>query len=222
MLGLSVDEALATTRAVRRRLDLDRPVDPGLIIECLELALQAPTPKAQSWRWLVVTDPGKKAALAELYRAAWDAYRESPRYVGNTYMGDEAEEQASHDRVAASAQYLAHNLDRVSTLVIPCVEARPSDQPTWTGAAATLGSIIQAAWSFMLAARERGLGTCWTTLHLTYEEQAAGILGVPADRYVQVALIPVAHAIGTDFRPAARKPLTEVMHWDGWGGIAPV
>lgn len=221
MLGLSVDEALATTRAVRRRLDLDRRVDPGLIIECLELALQAPTPKAQSWRWVVVTDPGQRTALAELYRSAWDAYSQSPQFVAKTYKGDDAAGQASHDRVAASAQYLAHNLDRVSTLVIPCVEARPADKPTWTGAAATLGSIIQAAWSFMLAARERGLGTCWTTLHLRHEEQAADILGIPSDRYVQVALIPVAHAIGTDFRPATRRPLAEVLHWDRWGGIAP-
>lgn len=221
MLGLSVDEVLTTTRAVRKRLDFSRPVEPQLIMECLELALQAPTPKSQRWRWVVVTDQDTRTALAELYRLAWDAYRQSPQFVGNTYKGDDPAVQASHDRVAASSEYLAHNLERVPALVIPCLAARPSDNPTWNGASAALGSIIQAAWSFMLAARERGLGTCWTTLHLQHENRASAILGIPNDRYVQVALIPVAHTIGTDFRPGVRKPLADVLHWDHWGGEPP-
>ena len=221
MPGLSVDEALATTRAVRRRLDLDRPVNPELIIECLELALQAPTPKAQNWRWLVVTDPNRRAALAEVYRTAWDAYLQSLGLVGKADQRDDAAEPVPLSRIGVSAQYLADNLHRVPALVIPCV-ARPCYEPTWTGAATEIGSIIKATWSFMLAARERGLGTCWTRLHVRHEEQAADIVGIPADRYVQIALIPVAHAIGTDFRSATRKPLAEVLHWDRWGGVAPV
>ena len=171
---------------------------------------------------MVVTDPDTRTALAELYRAAWDAYRQSPQFVGNTYTGDDPEVQASHDRVAASSEYLAHHLEKAPALVIPCLAARPSDNPTWNGAAAALGSIIQAAWSFMLAARERGLGTCWTTLHLRHEERAAEILGIPGDQYVQVALIPVAHTIGTDFGPGVRKPLAEVLHWDHWQAVPPV
>lgn len=222
MLGLSVDEVLTTTRAVRRRLDLSRPVEPQLIMECLELALQAPTPKSQSWRWVVVTDPHTRTALAELYRTAWDAYCQSPQFVGNTYKGDDPVVRASHERVAASSEYLAHHLEQVPAFVIPCLAARPGDDPTWNGAAAALGSIIQAAWSFMLAARERGLGTCWTTLHLRHDKAAAQILGIPDDRYVQVALIPVAHTVGTDFGTGVRKPLAEVLHWDHWGGAAPV
>ena len=207
MLGLSVDEALTTTRAVRRRLDFDRPLDPRLITECLELAMQAPSGgNIQGWKWVVATDEGKRAELAELYRKSWAGYVKAPFFVGNIYKGDDPAVQASYDRTVASAQYLADNLERAPAFMIPCVAARTADRPTWGGAAATLGSIIQAAWSFMLAARERGLGTCWTTLHLTYEEQAAEILGIPHDRYAQVALIPVAHSIGTDFRPGSRKP----------------
>ena len=222
MLGLSVDEVLTTTRAVRKRLDFERPVDPRLITECLELALQAPSgSNAQGWQWVVVTDPDKKAALAGLYRQSWYAYRDSPHYVGNTYQGANAAVRASYDRVLASAQYLADNLQRAPVFLIPCLATRTSDKPTWSGAAATLGSVIQAAWSFMLAARERGLGTCWTTLHLMHEQQAAEILGIPHERYVQVALIPVAHTIGTDFRPGIRKPLANVLHWDGWEGVPP-
>ena len=223
MLGLTVDAVLTTTRAVRKRLDFDRPLDPQLIIECLDVALQAPSgSNAQGWDWMVVTDPGKKAALAELYRQSWNAYKESPFFVGKTYSGDDPVVQASYDRAVVSAQYLADNLERAPAFLIPCLAARSDDRPTWTGAAATLGSIIQAGWSFMLAARERGLGTCWTTLHLMHEEQAAQILGIPHDRYVQVALIPIAHSIGTDFRPGSRKPLSEVLHWDNWNGSSPV
>ena len=222
MLGLSVDEVLTTTRSVRKRMDFDRPVDPRLVTECLGLALQAPSGgNTQGWGWVVVTDPDKKAGLAELYRQSWAAYVESPHFVGNTYEGDDPAVQASYDRVRASAQYLADNLERAPVFLIPCLPVRTANRPTWGVAAATLGSVIQAAWSFMLAARERGLGTCWTTLHLMHEARAAEILGIPHDRYVQAALIPVAHTIGTDFRPGSRKPLADVLHWDGWEGVAP-
>ena len=222
MLGLSVDELLTTTRAVRKRLDFDRPVHPKLITECLGLALQAPSGgNMQNWQWVVVTDPHKRAALAELYRESWSAYVESPYFPGNAPEHNDPAVQASYDRVVVSAQYLADNLERAPVFLIPCLAAPTDRRPTWSGAAATLGSVIQASWSFMLAARERGLGTCWTTLHLAYEQEAAEILGIPHDRYVQVALIPVAHTIGTDFRPGTRKPLEAVLHWDGWKGAPP-
>ncbi len=226
MLGLTVDEVLTTTRAVRRRLDFDRPLDPQLIIDCLEVALQAPSgSNAQGWHWVVVTDSTKKLALAELYRTAWNAYRSAPYFVGKTYHGDDPAVQASFERTVASAQYLADNLQRSPALLIPCVAARnpetPDERPSWSGAAGTLGSVIQAAWSFMLAARERGLATCWTTLHLMHEEQAAQILDIPYGQYVQVALIPVAHSIGTNFQRSSRKPLQDVLHWECWNGSAP-
>ena len=222
MLGLSADELLTTTRAVRKRLDFDRPVDPKLITECLDIALQAPTGgNRQDWAWVVVTDPAKKAALAGHYREAWSAYVKSPYFPTNEPPHEDPAVQASFERVADSAQYLSDNLERAPVFLIPCLAQSRVDQPSWGGAASRLGSVVQASWSFMLAARERGLGTCWTTLHLAYEQQAAEILGLPYDDCVQVALIPVAHTIGTDFRPGMRKPLARVLHWNEWKGAIP-
>lgn len=217
MLGLSVDEVLTTTRAVRKRLDFDRPVDPDLVVECLNIALQAPSGgNRQDWQWVVVTEPAKKTALAELYRRSWAAYVKSPYFAGNEPPHRDPAIQASFVRIADSAQYLADNLERAPLWLIPCLEVPRVETPSWGGAASRLGSVIQASWSFMLAARERGLGTCWTTLHLAYEQQAAEILGIPYDECTQVALIPVAHSLGTDFRRGTRMPLADVLHWDGW------
>ena len=222
MLGLSADELLTTTRAVRKRLDFDRPVDAKLITECLSVALQAPTGgNLQDWLWMVVTEPAKKEALADLYRQAWSAYVKSDFFPTNAGPRDDPVEQASFERIAASAQYLSDNLERAPAFLIPCLAVSRVDRPSWGGAASRLGSVIQASWSFMLAARERGLGTCWTTLHLAYEKPAAEILGIPYDRCTQVALIPIAHTIGTDFRAGLRKPVSEVLHWDTWGGAPP-
>ena len=222
MLGLSADELLTTTRAVRKRLDFDRPVDPNLIIECLGIALQAPTGgNRQDWIWMVVTDPTKKAALAELYRQSWASYVQSPHFPTNAPPHEDPVVQASFERIADSAQYLSDNLERAPAFLIPCLAVSRVDRPSWGGAASRLGSVIQASWSFMLAARERGLGTCWTTLHLAYEQQAAEVLQIPYERCTQVALIPIAHTIGTDFRVGTRKPMSEVLHWDAWEGTPP-
>ena len=222
MLGLSADELLTTTRAVRTRLDFDRPVDPKLVTECLDIALQAPSGgNRQDWAWMVVTDPAKKTALSELYRRSWSDYRESPYFPTNSPPHEDPAVQASFDRIADSAQYLAGNLERAPVFLIPCLVQSRLDRPSWGGAASRLGSVIQASWSFMLAARERGLGTCWTTLHLAYEQQVAEILSLPYDDCVQVALIPVAHTIGTDFRPGMREPLDKLLHWNEWKGAIP-
>jgi nitroreductase len=203
-----VDRLLSTTRAVRRRLDLDRPVELDVVLECLRLAVQAPTAgNEQSWRWLVVTDAGKRAALADLYRAA-----------GLDYLS-QAAGSAEHDpqthRVYESALHLAHVLERVPVHVIPCMTRRVDGRPTGVVASA-YGSIIPAAWSFQLALRSRGLGTAWTTLHLFSEAEAAALLGIP-DGVTQVALLPVAYTKGTDFRPAARPPVETVTYVDTWG-----
>ena len=222
MLGLSADELLTTTRAVRKRLDFDRPLDPGLITEGLHIALQAPSGgNRQDWQWMVVTAPSKQTALAELSRQAWAAYVESPYFPTNEPPREDPAVQASFERIADSAQYLADNLERAPVLLIPCLATSRVDRPSWGAAASRLGSVIQASWSFMLAARQRGLGTCWTTLHLAYEQQAAEILGIPYDQCTQVALIPVAHTIGTDFRPGTREPLAKVLHWNEWKGVPP-
>ena len=205
------DRLLSTTRAVRKRLDLEKPVPESVLRECLELTLQAPTgSNKQGWRWVVVKDAAKRAALADLYRQG----------VGNYLVDAAAESEAAgknqDKRVFTSAQYLAENLERVPVHVIPCirVDHLPPDQPrrVWP---VLMGSIMPAVWSFQLALRSRGLGSCLTTLHLAKADEAAELLGIP-DGIMQCGLLPVAYTIGTDFQPAKRPPLDTVVHWDGW------
>ncbi|MCB1040152.1 MAG: nitroreductase family protein [Acidimicrobiales bacterium] len=201
------DRLLTTTRAVRRRLDLDRPVEREVILDCLRIATQAPTASnGQTWRWMVVTDADKRRALADLYREAGMGYLE---------VASQQEQDPQTARVYASALELAEQLERVPVHVIPCVEGRVDGVPLGL-AAAVFGSIIPAAWSFQLALRSRGLGSVWTTLHLFEERRAAELLGIP-DSVTQVALIPVAYTLGDDFRPATRGPVEEITSWDTWG-----
>lgn len=214
----TVDHLLTTTRAVRKRLDLDRPVDPEVIEECLDLAVQAPTgSNAQRWRFVVVTDADKRAALAKIYHRAW-----TNSYGGQlTALGDATDERSVQlRRVLESADYLAENLHRVPVLVIPCVLGRLGDGAPPADWAGFLGSIFPAVWSFQLALRSRGLGSVLTTIHVHGEAEAAEILGIP-DTVTQVALVPVAYTRGTDFKPAARRPAREVTYWDGWRSPRP-
>jgi nitroreductase len=208
----TVDELLTTTRAVRKRLDLDRPVPPEVIEECLELAIQAPTgSNAQQWRFLVVTEQAKKEALTKIYRAAWESHYGGQR----EQLADAADERAAQQlRVVDSATYLAENLHRVPAFVIPCLLGRADggSAGNWAG---FLGSIFPAVWSFQLALRSRGLGSVLTTLHVHGEAEAADVLGIPGT-VTQVALIPVAYTKGTDFKPARRRPARELTYWDEW------
>jgi nitroreductase len=199
----TVDKLLTTTRAVRRRLDLTRPVDLDVVLECLRLAIQAPTgSNQQTWRWIVVTDAEVRTSLAELYRGL-PADR-PPTRLGS--VPPPADQQA---RVTDSAGYLMEHLHEVPVLVVPCVE-------DVGGAAGWAPSIYPAVWSFMLALRSRGLGSVLTTVHLYREAEAAALLGVP-DGFVQSSLIPVAHHTGDDFRPADRRPVEEITYLDRWG-----
>jgi len=203
----ATDHLLTTTRAVRRRLDLERPVDPAVVLECLRIAVQAPTgSNAQTWRWMVVTDPAKRAELARLYREGGEGYLRAAA------AGDM---DGQTRRVYESALHLTEILDRVPVHVVPCITGRADNAPNVVSAS-MYASIIPAAWSFMLALRSRGLGSAWTTLHLIKEQEAATLLGIPAD-VTQVALIPVAHTTGGDFKPAARGPVEEITYWDNWG-----
>lgn len=214
-LQLTADEVLSTTRAVRKRMDFDRPVDIDIIRDCLRLAVQAPTgSNQQGWHFVVVTDEARRQALAEIYRRAFGIYRTMPMAAGNLVTGDPARD-AVQQRVMDSAGYLAENLQRAPVHVIPCVAGRVDGMPL-LASASLLGSIIPAAWSFCLAARARGLGTSWTSLHLMFEQEAAGVLGIPHESISQVALIPVAYSLGTEFKPAPRAPLDTVMHLEGW------
>ncbi len=216
MTTATVDEVLTTTRSVRRRLDLSRPVDRSLLRECLSIALQAPTGgNNQGWHFVVVTDEATRGAVAEAFREGAVAYasRDRPRPAPRRPRTDA--ERATRRRVMASAGYLFEHLHEVPALVIPCIEGRADEGPLVDQATA-FGSILPAVWSFMLAARARGLGTSWTTAHLVAEERVAGLLGIPFPDVTQVALVPVAHTIGEEFHPAPRRPVDEVAHWDRW------
>ncbi len=215
LLPLNPDELLSTTRSVRKRLDLDRPVERDVIEECLRIAQQAPTASnTQTWHFVIVTDPEKRQALADLYRKGWNAYRSSPGYAGRVQAQD-PERAKVQQRVGSSSEYLAEHMQDVPVHVIPCIRGR-TDGLRGNQQASHWGSIIQAAWSFMLAARARGLGTVWTTLHLPYEREAAEVLGIPYDDVMQTALIPLAYTKGTDFKPAPRAPLDSIVHWNDW------
>lgn len=213
LLDLTPDELLTTTRSVRKRLDLERPVERSVIEECLEIAIQAPTgSNTQGWQWMVVGADDKKQAIADAYGRFFDPYAQAP---GATY--DEGDPRAdAQPRVKDSATYLREHFHEVPYLVIPCIEGRP---PTDGGAfaqASWWGSLLPAVWNFMLALRARGLGSAWTTLHLPAEEEIAELLGIPHDRFTQAGLFPVAYTLGTDFKQASRVPATELTHWDTW------
>jgi nitroreductase len=220
-LGLSVDEVLATTRAVRKRLDFDKPVEAEVIKECLESDIQSPTgSNMQAWQWMVVTDADKRQALGDLYRQGWAQYVTMQGSVATVDTGGDPARAAQQDRVLNSAEYLAENFHRVPVMMIPILPGRMDGLPAMA-ATSMLGSILPGAWSFMLAARERGLGTAWTTIHLMFEQQAAEVLGIDYENYTQCALITCGYSQGTDFKPASRPPIETVLHWDTWGGAAP-
>jgi nitroreductase len=214
-LDLTPDQLLTTTRSVRKRLDFSRPVEREVLVECLRIAQQAPTASnRQDWHFVVVTDPEKRAGLAKLYRDSFAFYRANPGAPGSFEHGDAAR-VATQARVRSSADYLAERMHEVPVHVIPCI-ARRTDNAPIAAQASVFGTIGPATWSFMLAARARGLGTVWTTLHLRYEREAAELLGIPFEQVMQTSLIPVAYTLGTDFKPAPRDPLERMVHWEGW------
>ncbi len=213
-LPLTSDEVLTTTRTVRKRLDLTRPVPMPLIRECLEIALQAPSgSNSQGWEWLVITDPQQRAAVSAVYKRACEEYLEAMPSVEKLSGGD-PERAATMGRIRESTRYLSDHMAEVPVLVIPCIRAgrHGLDAGNQSG---LWGSILPAAWSYMLAARSRGLGTAWTTLHLTYEAEVAEVLQLPPG-IAQAMLIPTAYYTGETFKPAARTPLDSVLHVDRW------
>ena len=211
---MDAQTVLTTTRSVRKRLDFDRPVPRELLLECLEVAVQAPTgSNLQGWQFVIVTDPEKKRAIGEWYRESWYEYakRRPQRYERDDLRREQL------PRVASSAQYLADRMHEIPAMVIPCIEGRV-DVPGASNLdmAGLYGSILPAAWSFMLAARDRGLVGAWTTLHLKYERQTAELLGIPYDRYTQAALITLGFSTGGEFKPAERIALESLIHWEKW------
>lgn len=211
-LDLTADQLLTTTRSVRKRLDLDRDVPLDLVRECLEIALQAPSASnRQTWHWVVVTDAAQRAAIGDVYRRAVESYQASSASAARQFADDptRADQQA---RVGDSIAYLGERMGQVPVLVIPCLKVGKLPDGNQAG---LWGSILPAAWSYMLAARSRGLGTAWTTLHLLHEQEVADLLGLPG-HIRQAALIPTAYSVGTDFKPAKRQPLEDVLHVDRW------
>jgi nitroreductase len=212
-LPLTPDELLTTTRSVRRRLDLDRPVPLELVQECLEVALQAPTgSNRQGWHWLVVTDQDKRRQIGDYYWAALDSYLNSGG-AADRLFADDPERAAVQHRIGASVRWLGEHMGSVPVLLIGCIRAGrtlPSGNQ-----AGLWGSLLPAAWSYMLAARARGLGTAWTTLHLQHEAEIAALLQLPEGVH-QGVLIPTAYYTGATFRPAPRQPLDRVLHIDQW------
>lgn len=213
-LNLTPDQLLTTTRAVRKRLDFSRPVPMELIRECLEIAVQAPTgANSQSWQFVVVTDAQKRAALGDIYRKGWQVYRNVP--PEGQRLPRDPERLQTLKRIVDSSEYLAEHIHEAPALLLPCITGRMDSAPV-VMQAGQWGSILPAVWSFMLAARERGLGTAWTTIHLFYEQEAADLLGIPFEKVMQCALIPVAYTLGDEFAPARREPLDKVLHVNGW------
>jgi nitroreductase len=211
-LALTPDELLTTTRSVRKRLDFTRPVPLDLVHECLEIALQAPSgSNRQTWHWVVITDENLRRVIGDYYRQAVASYLTSSGSAAALFA-DDPERSAVQQRVGDSVAYLGEHMGEAPVLVIPCITARrlaPGSQ------AGLWGSLLPAAWSYMLAARARGLGTAWTTLHLRYEKEISDLVGMPAD-VRQGALIPTAYYTGDTFMPAPRQPLDSVLHIDGW------
>lgn len=211
-LALSVDEVLTTTRAVRKRLDISRPVPRAVLEECLELALQAPNGSNRNqWRWIIVDDPAMIAKLAQEYRAAmgvlWDGQKRGDPSVTAGVPRE--------DKLLDSAYALAEKLDKVPAILIPLMPGRPEGKSA--GEQSVMwGSIIQAVWSFSLALRDRGLGSAWTTVTFRREKEIADLLGIPFTEYTQVGLFPIAYTIGTDFKKAWRKPVSEVLAYNGF------
>ncbi len=217
MLDLTPDQLLTTTRAVRRRLDYDRPVPPELVRECVAVALQAPSGSNNlTMQFVVVTDAAKRAAIGEIYRQCYTIYKGLDGiYVGSIHKDTDAE-QAQQQRVQSSADFLGEHMGEAPALVIACNAGGRIDGQPAVMSASTLGNILPAMWSFMLAARARGLGTAWTTLHLMMEQQIADVVGIPFAEVQQVCLSPLGYTVGTDFKPVLRPDPDTVIHWDTW------
>src|SRR6201988_1035383 len=212
-LNLSVDEVLSTTRSVRKRLDFDKPVGREVLMECLELALQAPTgSNSQGWQWMFVEDAEKKKEIGDIYLANACGYLSSP----SPDSPEGAPRGERMGKVRDSATYLAEHMHEAPVLMIPCIFGREDKQPL--GGVSFWASLFPAVWSFCLALRSRGLGSCWTTLHLLGDgqKQAAEVLGIPYDKYSQGGLFPIAYTKGTDFRPAKRLSAESLTHWNSW------
>jgi nitroreductase len=217
LLPLDADQLLTTTRAVRKRLDFSRPVEDSVIRECVEVAMQSPSgSNNMTMQFVVVRDEAKRQAIGEVYRQCYEIYRSLDGiYIGSIDKGDVAE-NAQQSRSASSADFLGNRMGDAPALILACNAGSRVEGAPAMMAASMMGNVLPAMWSFMLAARARGLGTAWTTVHLMMEQQVADIVGIPFDSVQQACLSPLAYTVGTDFKPAARPAADSIIHWDTW------
>lgn len=218
MTPLTAEELLTTTRAVRKRLDLEKPVDIELVKKCIEIAQQAPTASnRQNWHFLVITDQSIKNSLSDLFTKGWESYINSPTSVAKATSSDNPKKCETQRKIYESAKYLVDNLKNVPIFVIPCIEGRTDGSNiSVVVQSAIWGSIAPAVWNFMLAARLYGLGTTWTSFHLLFEKEAAELLNIPYEKVMQVALLPLAYFKGGSFKPAPRDSVEKIMHMNSW------
>lgn len=208
----TVDRLLTTTRAVRKRIDVDRPVEPEVIHECLQIASQAPSGgNRQPWRWMIVSDRSKKKIVAERYAESF------ARYIAPRKAQLRPDDLRGH-RMVESASYLSDHMADMPLLVIPCTLDQLPPDANAEQRASLYGGIFPAIWSFQLALRSRGLGSALTTLHLDFEREIGEALGIP-ETVTQVALLPVGYYTGGDFQPAPRRPVEEITYWDSWKAV---
>jgi nitroreductase len=217
LLDLNPDQLLSSTRAVRKRLDFTRDVSDDVIRECVSLAMQSPSgSNNMTMRFVVVKDAAKRRAIGDIYKACYGIYQSLDGvYIRSIDKGNDTD-NAQQTRSADSADYLGDHMGDAPALVIACAQGMRVDGVPAMMASSIMGNILPAMWSFMLAARARGLGTCWTTVHLMQEQAVADVLGIPFDTVQQVCLSPLAYTVGTDFKPAARPAADSIIHWDGW------
>jgi len=222
VLTLSPDEVLTTTRSVRKRLDLTRPVPRSLVAECMEIAFQAPNGRnLSSWQWVVIDDPQVMAEVGRIYNGALSDFTASAQ--GQAYRDSAAERAGSGNAAAEAERKMSESVDhlreimgRLPAAVVPLFPGR-TDKMNLFRQASSWGSVLPAVWSLFLALRVRGLGSCWTTVHLVREQEMADLLGIPSGEYTQVGFFPIAYTIGTDFKKAPRKPVAEVVSWNRFG-----
>jgi nitroreductase len=215
-LDLTPDEVLRTTRAVRKRLDFSRPVEDDVIRECVATAMQAPSgSNNMTMRFVVVKDEAKRKAIGEIYHQCFEIYKTLDGVYAGSLKKETEAEQAQQHRVTESALYLADHLGEAPAIVIACTAGRLDSAPAMM-AVSSMGNVLPGTWSFMLAARARGLGTAWTTIALMQEQAVADVVGIPFAEVQQACLTPLAYTIGTDFKPAARPDPDTIIHWDTW------
>jgi nitroreductase len=211
---LSAEEVLTTTRAVRKRLDLQRPVERDLIEACLRIAFQAPNGSdQQTWGWVLVDDRETKRQMVAIYRSALADFIDRPRADADVVQVT-VQQEPKQRRMAASVLYLTDHMEEVPVLLIPTFHGRVEHKGVFWQASGW-GSIAPGVWSFMLALRMHGLGSAWTTLHLLREREMGDLLGIP-ETETQAGMFPVAHTLGTDFKVADRSKSEAQIHWNCW------